>query len=175
MESAVVLNTTSALANYATEAENFDRLVLQSDSLWIVEFYAPWCGHCQSFADEYSKAATALKGVSMVGAINVDEHKSLGAKYGVKGYPTIKIFGANKQQPDDYNGARSAHGIIEAAFSSLRAKVNEQLNGRKSGRGGSKHIGREKHVCALERASKKAAVQRLLTFSCFNIHQVLTV
>nr|CAD7585621.1 unnamed protein product [Timema genevievae] len=118
--------------------ENFDRLVLQSDSLWIVEFYAPWCGHCQSFADEYSKAATALKGVSMVGAINVDEHKSLGAKYGVKGYPTIKIFGANKQQPDDYNGARSAHGIIEAAFSSLRAKVNEQLNGRKSGRGGSK-------------------------------------
>nr|CAD7266217.1 unnamed protein product [Timema shepardi] len=82
--SAVELNTTSALANYATKAvlmiwpglnalyptssdvvdltpDNFDRLVLQSDSLWIVEFYAPWCGHCQSFADEYSKAATALK------------------------------------------------------------------------------------------------------------------
>jgi len=40
---------------------NFDRLVIQSDSVWIVEFYAPWCGHCQQFVSEYSKAATALK------------------------------------------------------------------------------------------------------------------
>lgn len=40
---------------------NFDRLVIQSDALWIVEFYAPWCGHCQQFVPEYSKAATALK------------------------------------------------------------------------------------------------------------------
>jgi len=40
---------------------NFDRLVMQSDAVWIVEFYAPWCGHCQQFVPEYSKAATALK------------------------------------------------------------------------------------------------------------------
>jgi protein disulfide-isomerase A6 len=40
---------------------NFDRLVTQSDDVWVVEFYAPWCGHCQSFAPEYSKAAKALK------------------------------------------------------------------------------------------------------------------
>jgi protein disulfide-isomerase A6 len=40
---------------------NFDRLVIQNDALWIVEFYAPWCGHCQQFVPEYSKAATALK------------------------------------------------------------------------------------------------------------------
>jgi len=40
---------------------NFDRLVIQSDAVWIVEFYAPWCGHCQQLVPEYSKAATALK------------------------------------------------------------------------------------------------------------------
>ncbi len=43
---------------------NFDRLVKNSDSVWIVEFYAPWCGHCQSLAPEYSKAAKGLKGES---------------------------------------------------------------------------------------------------------------
>jgi protein disulfide-isomerase A6 len=42
-------------------AANFDRLVIESDAVWLVEFYAPWCGHCQNFAPEYSKAATALK------------------------------------------------------------------------------------------------------------------
>lgn len=40
---------------------NFDRLVTQSDHVWIVEFFAPWCGHCQQFVGEYSKAAKALK------------------------------------------------------------------------------------------------------------------
>lgn len=40
---------------------NFDNLVLNSDHIWVVEFYAPWCGHCQQLTPEYDKAATALK------------------------------------------------------------------------------------------------------------------
>ena len=40
---------------------NFDRQVVQSDSIWVVEFYAPWCGHCQQLAPEYKKTAKALK------------------------------------------------------------------------------------------------------------------
>jgi protein disulfide-isomerase A6 len=54
---------------------NFKAKVLDSDEMWIVEFYAPWCGHCQQFKPSYEKAAKTLKGVVKVGAVNMDEHK----------------------------------------------------------------------------------------------------
>ena len=84
-------------------ANNFDNRVKDSDGVWVVEFYAPWCGHCKNLAPEYQKAAKALKGFVGVGGVDCDEHKSLCGQYGVQGFPTIKIFGANKNSPQDYN------------------------------------------------------------------------
>ncbi|CAG7718357.1 unnamed protein product, partial [Allacma fusca] len=50
---------------------------------------APWCGHCKTFASDYAKAATALKGVVKVGAVNADEEQSLASQYNIKGFPTV--------------------------------------------------------------------------------------
>lgn len=62
------------------------------------------CGHCQSLVPEYKKAATALKGIVRLGAVNADEHRGLGGQYGVKGFPALKVFGSNKNSPSDYKG-----------------------------------------------------------------------
>lgn len=45
--------------------------------------------------------------VVKVGAVDADKHQSLGGQYGVQGFPTIKIFGANKNKPEDYQGKDS--------------------------------------------------------------------
>uniref|UniRef100_A0ABD2XFG9 Protein disulfide-isomerase A6 homolog n=1 Tax=Trichogramma kaykai TaxID=54128 RepID=A0ABD2XFG9_9HYME len=109
--------------------DNFDKKVLNSDSIWIVEFYAPWCGHCQQLKPEYEKAASALKGIVKVGGVNADEHKSLGGKYGIRGFPTIKIFGANKNKPDDFNGPRTAAGLVDAALNAASQKARANIHG----------------------------------------------
>ena len=90
-----------------------------------VEFYAPWCGHCQKLAPDWSKAAKQLKPIqgANLGAVDCDVEKDLCSQFGVKGFPTIKSFGGDKTKPEDYNGARDASGIV--------SYVKEQL-----GRGG---------------------------------------
>lgn len=112
---------------------NFNREVLQSDALWLIEFYAPWCGHCKSLAPEWKKAATALKGVVKVGAVDADQHKSLGGQYGIRGFPTIKVFGANKNSPEEYQGGRSSQAIVDGALNALKSLVKDRLSGKSGG------------------------------------------
>jgi protein disulfide-isomerase A3 len=93
---------------------NFDSKI-SNHEIALVEFYAPWCGHCKKLAPEYEKAAPILKeNDPPVALIKVDctvETKVCG-KYGVSGYPTLKIF-KNGEMISDYNGPREADGIVK--------------------------------------------------------------
>jgi protein disulfide-isomerase A6 len=102
--------------------DNFKALVMESEDHWLVEFYAPWCGHCKNLAPEWEEAAKQLKGSVKLGAVDATAHGALAQKYGVKGYPTIKVFGAGKKKKAaDYNGPREAAGIVAHALQTLDA------------------------------------------------------
>lgn len=97
-------------------ASNFDKMVMESTETWLVKFYAPWCGHCQSSAPAFTKAAKKLDGVAKLGVINCDDHSSLAQRFGVQGFPTLKVFkgeGKMARRPSDYNAGRSAKAFVD--------------------------------------------------------------
>ena len=109
------------------DKNSFEKEVVQSKDIWLIEFFAPWCGHCQNFAPEYEKAARALKGIFKIGAVNADSEKELAGKYGIQGFPTVKFFGITKTNIQDYNGARSAQAIINYMFDRAKDIVNKRM------------------------------------------------
>ena len=112
-------------------ADNFAREVFGSPHVWLVEFYAPWCGHCKRLTPEWEAAATKLKGLVKIAAVNCDDEKNkpLAGYFGIQGFPTIKSFGHRMEQspdgkgvikkPQDYNGARESAAIIAHALTLL--------------------------------------------------------
>jgi protein disulfide-isomerase A6 len=117
--------------------------VIKGSGLYLVEFYAPWCGHCKSLAPAWKQAAKALKGIVNVVAVDGSASQSLASKYGVQGFPTIKLFGENKNSPVDYNGGRDAQSIVNWAMSQAQSVVKARMGGGggNSGSGGAKSSG----------------------------------
>jgi len=127
----------SALASDVLDLgdNNFKSTVADKDII-LVEFYAPWCGHCKRLAPEYEKAATSLKNndpsVPLAKVDCTEAGKDICSKYGVSGYPTLKIFRGGEMS-QDYDGPRDSAGIItymkkNAGPSSITLKDNEHLN-----------------------------------------------
>jgi protein disulfide-isomerase A6 len=96
--------------------ENFDSVVDGSKSVFI-EFFAPWCGHCKNLApvwDELGEAFKTSKDV-VIAKVDADAHRELGTRFGVQGFPTLKLFtkGGDKTAPTDFNGGRELDDLVK--------------------------------------------------------------
>ncbi|KAF3967035.1 hypothetical protein CMV_008926 [Castanea mollissima] len=110
-------------------ADNFDKIVLDETKDVLVEFYAPWCGHCKALAPIYEKVATAFKLEEdvVIANLDADNYKDLGEKYGVSGYPTLKFFPKSNKAGKDYDGGRDLDDFVNF--------INEKCGTSRDGKG----------------------------------------
>lgn len=123
--------------------KSFDKAIHNTNYTSLVEFYAPWCGHCKELSSTFRKAAKRLDGVVQVAAVNCDlnKNKALCAKYDVNGFPTLMVFRPPKidlSKPIDnakksfsahanevYSGARTLAPIVDFSLSRIRSYVKK--------------------------------------------------
>lgn len=78
------------MATVVLDRSNFEQVVLESD-IAIVDFWAPWCGPCKTFAPVFEGASQAHTDV-VFGKVDTDEEQELARAFEVRSIPTLMIF-----------------------------------------------------------------------------------
>ncbi|KAG6877802.1 hypothetical protein C0993_003776 [Termitomyces sp. T159_Od127] len=123
---AVLVAGASASNVIELTSADFDTVIGQGKP-GLVEFYAPWCGHCKNLAPTYEDLADAFSGVKdkiVIAKVDADNDKTLAHKYNIKGFPTLKWFDA-KGEVEPYESGRDLESL--AAFVTKKSGVKSSI------------------------------------------------
>jgi protein disulfide-isomerase A6 len=106
---------------------NFEEQVTNGTDVWLIDFYAPWCGHCKTLAPKWAEASLKLEGKVKFGAVDCDSQKALQSKYEIQGYPTLKLFapGAAAETIEPGRHTDSIVSFAEEALTEANRKPRE--------------------------------------------------
>lgn len=102
---------------------DFDNYINEHDYV-LVEFYAPWCGHCKALKPEYEEAAGKLKSELpdvVMAAVDATVETDLAQRFDVKGYPTMKFF--KKGKWIDYKSGHKSADLMKW----IKAKIGPSV------------------------------------------------
>jgi len=93
-------------------AKNFDELVVQNTKDVLVEFYAPWCGHCKKLAPVFDELGEKMEGTN-VDIVKMDATANdVPPGYDVRGFPTLFWVPSDTKKPQPYNGGRELNDFV---------------------------------------------------------------
>lgn len=110
------------MATVELNKENFEQVITGNDMV-IIDFWAPWCGPCRSFAPTYEAASEKFPGV-VFGKVNTEEEQELGGHFGIRSIPTLMVF---RQQVILFSqpGALPASGLDSIITQSLALDMDK--------------------------------------------------
>ncbi len=98
---------------------SWEKEVLNSKGVVMVDFWAPWCGPCRIIAPTIEELAKEYADKVKVGKLNTDENPEIATRYGIMGIPTIMFF---------KDGQRVDQIVGVVPKSTLKSKLDNLLN-----------------------------------------------
>jgi thiol-disulfide isomerase/thioredoxin len=89
---------------------NFESCIVNTTSLWLIVFYAPWCDHCIPFLSSLETIHTELSNISYIAKVDISENRIIGNKFQITGFPTVKFIVGDKVC--SYFGRRRTDEIV---------------------------------------------------------------
>jgi protein disulfide-isomerase A1 len=93
-------------------AKNFESVVMDSTKDVMLEFYAPWCGHCKQLAPEYVEVAEHFKSNPNIIIAKIDATANEIKGHSIRGFPTLKFFSSKNKEGVVFEGDRKKEAII---------------------------------------------------------------
>jgi thioredoxin 1 len=97
--------------------DNFEQVVTDNPFV-IVDFWAPWCGPCRSFAPTYEKVSEDHADI-VFAKVNTEDEQEIAAHFQIRSIPTLMIF---REKIIIYS---EAGALPESAFRELVSKAGE--------------------------------------------------
>ncbi|KAG0306964.1 hypothetical protein BGZ98_001386 [Dissophora globulifera] len=94
---------------------------LNNGQPWLVEYYAPWCGHCKALAPIYEDLAKALKGKVNVAKVDCPANEAVCRSQKVRGYPTIKLH--QHGQATEFSKQRTLESLSSFALGATAPSI----------------------------------------------------
>merc|ERR1711973_415611 len=93
--------------------KNFDEVAMDTNKHVLVEFYAPWCGHCKQLAPTWDKLGEKFADSEDIVVAKMDSTANEVESIKIQGFPTIKLFKKGDNKVVDYNGERTLEGLTK--------------------------------------------------------------
>ncbi|KAF5092468.1 hypothetical protein D0Z00_004575 [Geotrichum galactomycetum] len=142
---------------YTVVGLNYDEIVLDDEKDVLIEFYAPWCGHCKQLAPTYEELGALYFNnddfKDKVVVAKIDHPSNEVDNIAIQGYPTIMLFPAGKKSdPITFNGARN----LEALSDFIKDNGTHKVDGIAASKKAAPKVKKAKKSKRSKKAGKKA-------------------